>query len=78
MQYKFASVAVGTLLFAAPVLAQQDPQSNTAASKPAKQQEKTYCFQFSLDTGSRINRMECKTRKQWEMLGVDVDNPNEK
>jgi hypothetical protein len=77
MQYKFAFVAIGTLLFVAPSLAQQNPQSNTVASKPAAK-EKTYCFQFSLDTGSRINRMECKTRKQWELLGVDVDNPNGK
>ena len=77
MQYTFASVAIPTLLFTAPALAQQSPQSNTVAPKQA-QQQKTYCFQFSLDTGSRINRTECKTRKQWEMLGVDVDNPNGK
>ena len=77
MQYKLVCAALGALLATAPVSAQQDPQSNTVTPKPTTK-EQTYCFQFSLDTGSRINRMECKTKKQWELLGVDVDNPNGK
>jgi len=74
---KLVCVTLGALLISVPAAAQQSPQSNTVAPKPAPK-EQTYCFQFSLDTGSRINRTECKTRKQWALLGVDVDNPNGK
>jgi hypothetical protein len=45
-----------------------------AAGKSANPaQEKKYCLQYSTDTGSRINRVECRTRKEWAKLGVYVD-----
>jgi len=75
MPYKLACVALGSLLFVAPASAHQSPQSNTVTPKAP---EKTYCLQFSLDTGSRINRVECKTKKQWALLGVDVDHLTDK
>ncbi|MGE5723171.1 MAG: hypothetical protein ACM3YM_12005 [Sphingomonadales bacterium] len=43
--------------------------SNSTATKPAK--ETLYCFNSEV-TGSRIMVRECKTRKQWESLGVEV------
>ncbi len=72
MQYRAIAFALGTILVAAPAAA-TDPQGNTVAAKPAAK-EKTYCLQYSLDTGSRINRVECKTKKDWQRLGVDIDD----
>lgn len=64
------AAALGTLLSSSAASAWDNPQGNTVAAKP---QEKTYCLQFNLDTGSRINRVECKTKREWALLGVDVD-----
>ncbi|MGE5723112.1 MAG: hypothetical protein ACM3YM_11695 [Sphingomonadales bacterium] len=44
-------------------------QTSATSAKPAK--ETLYCFD-SETTGSRIPVRECKTRKQWEELGVEV------
>ncbi|HEX6740623.1 MAG TPA: hypothetical protein VF079_02360 [Sphingomicrobium sp.] len=77
MQYKVVTAALASLLFSSSASAWDNPQSNSAAAKP-QAKEKTYCFQFSLDTGSRISRMECKTKKEWERLGVDVDSLTDK
>ena len=72
MQYTAIAFALGTFLVAAPAAA-ADPQGNSMDAKPAAK-EKTYCLQYALDTGSRINRVECKTKKDWQRLGVDVDD----
>jgi len=72
MQYTAIAFALGTILAAAPATA-ADPQGNSMDAKPAAK-EKTYCLQYALDTGSRINRVECKTKKDWQRLGVDVDD----
>ena len=72
MKSPVLAVALGSLLVTSPALARDNPQSNTLAANPAK--EKTYCLQFALDTGSRISRLECKTKKEWARLGVDVDD----
>jgi hypothetical protein len=76
MKYSTLAAALGTLLFSSSASAWDNPQSNTVAAKPAKEQ--TYCLQFAFDTGSRINRVECKTKKEWALLGVDVDHLNDK
>ena len=70
MKHKALAAALGTLLFAS--AASANPQGNSAAAKPAAK-NRTYCLQFGLDTGSRINRVECKTKREWAQLGVDVD-----
>lgn len=70
MKYSAIAAALATLLVSS--AASANPQGNSVAAKPAVQ-EKTYCFQFGLDTGSRINRVECKTKKEWAQLGIDVD-----
>ena len=49
-----------------------------SAKNRGQAQEKTYCFQFAQDTGSRISRTECRTKKQWSLLGVEVDELLEK
>ena len=77
MQYTAIALALGTLLVAAPAVAAGDPPGNTVAAKPAAK-EKTYCLQYSLDTGTRINRVECKTKKEWQRLGIDLDDLGDK
>lgn len=67
------SFIIGTslLLIAAPAAANTGPK-NTASKDPS-QTEVKYCFQFDSDTGSRIRKEECRTKKEWARLGVDVD-----
>ena len=67
MSYKGIVVLASVTLMASPAAAEQ-----SAKARPATP-EKTYCLQYSLDTGSRINRTECRTKKDWARLGVDVD-----
>jgi len=67
MRYPGIVIAAGAALMAAPAVAEQ--QSKTRPASP----ERTYCLQYTQDTGSRINRTECRTKKDWERLGVDVD-----
>lgn len=48
-----------------------------AATKPAGKapgDAKEYCLTFSDDTGSHLTRTECRTKKEWKQLGVDVDD----
>ena len=71
MHHKLFAIVAGSVLVSAPALA-ESPESNSVAAKPAAK-EKTYCLQFGLDTGSRINRVECKTKREWAQVGVDVD-----
>ena len=49
-------------------------QQAGSAKNRAPAREKTYCLQFEPDTGSRISRTECKTRKEWSRLGVQIDD----
>jgi hypothetical protein len=77
VKYSAIAAALGTLLVASSASAWDNPQSNTVAAKP-QAQEKTYCVRFSFDTGSRINRVECKTKQEWTQLGVDVENLTDK
>lgn len=72
MKYSAVAAAFATLLIASPASAWNSGQGNTAATK-TQAKEKTYCLQFGLDTGSRINRVECKTKREWAQLGVDID-----
>ena len=68
------------LKFAALSLILALPAANAAAASPkAKAQDQPkYCFQYEQDTGSRINRLECKTRAEWARLGVYVDDSAKK
>lgn len=60
-----------SLVLAAPAIA------GAAPNRAAKDQQK-YCFQYEQDTGSRINRVECKTKAEWAKLGVYVDELTKK
>lgn len=70
MAYAFKFVALGVIL-AVPTAAAASPKAK------APDQQK-YCFQYEQDTGSRINRLECKTRAEWARLGVYVDDSAKK
>ena len=75
MKYRAIAAAFASLLYASSASAWDNPQSNTVAAKP---QEKTYCLQFADDTGSHVNRVECRTKRQWAQRGVDVDSMTSK
>ena len=47
------------------------PAPTTADKAPADR--KQYCLTFADQTGSHITRTECRTKKEWKQLGVDVD-----
>ena len=70
MQPKLIALALGFGLFvsAAPAAAQAS-DGNTVAPK-----EQIYCLEFKEDTGSHVNRRECRTKQEWKRLGVDVDD----
>ena len=68
---KSLSVLAGVMLTVSPAVAAD--QSASEAQPQARAQEKTYCLQLEPFTGSRISRTECKTKKQWELEGVDID-----
>lgn len=69
MAYAFKFVALSLILAV--------PASVAGAAAPPKskaQDQQKYCFQYEQDTGSRINRVECKTKSEWAKLGVYVDD----
>ena len=79
MPYQAAALIVGSLLVAVPSTAADNSTSNTAAPKTqVAAKEQTYCLQSGVDTGSRIKRVDCKTKRQWAQLGVDVDELTDK
>jgi hypothetical protein len=74
MPYQAVAFILGSLLVAVPTTAAVNSTSNTVAPKTqVASKDQTYCLQFGLDTGSRIKRVDCKTKKEWAQLGVDVD-----
>jgi hypothetical protein len=49
--------------------------ANKGAADNAKQglSAVKYCIQYDVETGSHINKTECKTKAEWAELGIDVD-----
>jgi hypothetical protein len=74
MNTKLVAATLGTILGAAPAAAWDKPQ--TTSAKPAA--EKTYCMTFDSDTGSRVARVECRTKRDWKRLGVEVEAASSK
>jgi len=73
MPFKIIAAALASLAFSSSASAWDNPPSNAQAAKAP--QEKLYCIRFDNETGSRLSRTICKTKKEWELAGVDVDNP---
>ena len=63
MQSKLVVFALGLAVTATSAHAESQPP-----------QEQKYCIEFKDDTGSHVNRRECRTKKEWKRLGIDVDN----
>ena len=66
---------VGLGLILASTAANAAPAAKPADKAPAS--EKQYCLKFADDTGSHLTRTECRTKREWKRLGVDLDNPSE-
>jgi len=66
---KSLSILASVMLTVSPAMAADQP----ASKAQARAREKTYCLQLEPFTGSRLSRTECKTKKQWELEGVDID-----
>jgi hypothetical protein len=52
------------------------PAAATAApgnKRDSRSDEQQYCLTFRDETGSHLARTECRTRKEWRQLGIDVD-----
>ena len=43
------------------------------AARPYQAPAVKYCFDYFLETGTRISRSECRTKAEWANVGVDVD-----
>jgi hypothetical protein len=64
-----ATVALSLLFASTAATAAQNDKS----AKPTKPAERQYCLKFANDTGSHLTRTECRTKKEWKQLGIDVD-----
>ena len=69
MYSKNILVLAGLTLIASPAAAAQQP----ANKAQPRAQDKTYCLQLEANTGSRLKETQCKTKKEWELQGIDVD-----
>lgn len=53
--------------------ASQPPPYPPAAAAPPGTPQTLYCLRVDPLIGSRIETIQCKTRDEWAMLGLDVD-----
>jgi hypothetical protein len=60
------------------ILASTAATAGPSVKPDGKDQEKKYCLTFEADTGSHLTRTECRTKKEWRALGVDVDQLSSK
>lgn len=62
------------IAFALTAVASQAPAPNPAtATAPAGTPETKYCLRVDPLPGSRIETIQCKTRDEWALLQIDVD-----
>ena len=62
--------AIGFSLILASAAATAAPSAKPDSRRQNSDQR--YCLTFE-DTGSHLARTECRTKKEWRQLGVDVD-----
>ena len=67
---KFLATAVLSAMLLS-TAASAAPTTKPTAKSP--RDAKQYCLTFANDTGSRITRTECRTKKEWQELDIDVD-----
>jgi len=68
-------MAFHTLALALSVVAStsQAPPYPAAAAAPPGTPQTRYCLRVDPLIGSRIETVQCMTREEWAMLGLDVD-----
>ena len=60
------------------ILAASPAAAGPARNEAAGQDRTKYCIAIEAATGSRINKVECRTKSEWAQLGVDVDEISKK
>ena len=68
IKHIFLVVAISS---SAPALAHMDPAKGATAKNVGQSQ--IYCIKYENETGSRLARQLCMTKKQWAQEGVNVD-----
>ena len=64
--------ALSLSLLTAPAAAAPSGDAGSRPTKSSTAKETEYCIDLEPGTGSRISRRECHTKKQWDVLGVDI------
>lgn len=72
MAYKSWLIALSAVAAASPATASQPDPSQMPMAPPGTPQTE-YCMRVEASTGTRIEIVECWTREEWAMQGVDVD-----
>jgi len=67
-------ISASIILMGAPGNAAPKQGSRDQAQPKAQK----YCLQYENETGSRLRREECRTREEWQRLGVDLDEGQRK
>ena len=68
MFQKISIASAAAILAAVPLAA---PAS--AADAPRRTAETKYCIEYEAIVGTLINRVDCMTKAQWALEGVDVE-----
>ncbi len=70
MALKGLAVALGAILATS---AAASIQSTPTTGAPAGDANTRYCLRVDPITGSRMETIQCRTREEWALLEVDVD-----
>jgi hypothetical protein len=77
MHSKALLAVTGFALIASQAAAAQQAGQNSAKNR-GQAQQRTYCLKFGQETGSHINRTECRTKTEWSKLGIQIDELRDK
>ena len=72
MAHKELAVALSLIAATSPVSA-SNPKPIPMTPAPTGSADTLYCMRVEPVTGSRIETVECWTRREWAYQGVDVD-----
>jgi hypothetical protein len=66
------------VMISASIILTGSPAIAAPKQAPKGQPGQKYCLQYENDTGSRLRRQECRTKEEWQRLGVDVNEGQRK
>ena len=72
MAYKEMAAALTLLLTVSPVSA-TNPRPTPATIAPTESPDTRFCLRVEPFTGTRLETIQCWTRREWKDQGVDVD-----